>query len=181
MLERVKVRIDEQTIKIFKEKIGSTIVKIGYVNRMENSSGAVLIFNDNSIVKIKNTAASEGAFDEEYPHISARETKLRNDIAFKNVKYTYFNTNFTIERCNTIIDYVTWKEDGNNDYFDIENGIMLEDKDGKIFIIYAFDSICEEIAIYQDSEKFEKDYSIKEWWPIDADDVKYERIYKKMM
>ena len=178
MLEQVKIRIDEKTIELLKSKIGKTIVKIGYVSYIDNSDCIKLIFDDNSALKIINSAIVCGDLGCEYPHFSAKKTIAENDIAYGDRKYEYFDIEFKINGYKSIIDYVTWSDKCGDSYFDIENGILAEGEDNKKIILFAINTIAETIAFYIDIDKFENDYGVIKNWDIDNKNVKYERIYK---
>lgn len=178
MLEQVKIRIDEKTIELLKSKIGKTIVKIGYVMELSFSVSTVIIFDDNSALKIINSAIVYNSLIYECPHFSVEETKIENDIAYGDEKYEYYDYNLKIKGYKSITDYTTWSDKDGDSYFDIESGIVAEGEDNKKLILFAFDSLAEAIAIYTDSEKFEKDYSVEEYWEVDSKNAKYERIYK---
>ena len=178
MLEQVKIRIDEKTIELLKSKIGKTIVKIGYVVELSFSVATVIIFDDSSALKIINSAIVCGDLGEEYPHFSAEEIKIENDIAYGDEKYEYYDYNLKIKGYKSITDYITWSDKDGDSYFDIESGIVAEGEDNKKLILFAFDSLAEAIAIYTDSEKFEKDHGIRRYWDIDNKSAKYKRIYK---
>ena len=178
MLEQVKIRIDEKTIELLKSKIGKTIVKIGYVMELSFSISTVIIFDDNSALKIINSAIVYNNLIYECPHFSVEETKIENDIAYGDEKYEYYNYNLKIKGYKSITDYTTWSDEYGDNYFDIESGIVAEGEDNKKLILFAFDSLAEAIAIYTDSEKFEKDHGIRRYWDIDNKSAKYERIYK---
>ena len=72
----VKIRIDEKTIELLKSKIGKTIVKIGYVVKLSFSVSTVIIFDDNSALKIINSAIVYNSLIYECPHFSVEETKI---------------------------------------------------------------------------------------------------------
>ena len=91
MLEQVKIRIDEKTIELLKSKIGKTIVKIGYVMELSFSVSTVIIFDDNSALKIINSAIVYNSLIYECPHFSVEETKIENDIAYGDEKYEYYD------------------------------------------------------------------------------------------
>ena len=178
MLEQIKVRIDKKTTELLKSKIGKTIVKIGYVVELSFSVSTVIIFDDSSALKIINSAIVCGDLGEEYPHFSAEEIKIENDIAYGDEKYEYYDYNLKIKGYKSITDYITWSDKDGDSYFDIESGIVAEGEDNKKLILFAFDSLAEAIAIYTDLEKFEKDHGIRRYWDIDNENTKYERIYK---
>ena len=178
MLEQVKIRIDEKTIELLKSKIGKTIVKIGYLVELSFSVSTVIIFDDSSALKIINSAIVCGDLGYEYPHFSAEEIKIENDIAYGDEKYEYYDYNLKIKGYKSITDYITWSDKDGDSYFDIESGIVAEGEDNKKLILFAFDSLAEAIAIYTDLEKFEKDHGIRRYWDIDNENTKYERIYK---
>ena len=178
MLEQIKVRIDKKTTELLKSKIGKTIVKIGYVVELSFSVSTVIIFDDSSALKIINSAIVCGDLGEEYPHFSAEETKIENDIAYGDEKYEYYDYNLKIKGYKSITDYITWSNKDGDSYFDIESGIVAEGEDNKKIILFAINTIAETIAFYIDIDKFENDYGVTKNWDIDNENTKYERIYK---
>lgn len=177
MKEQITVRIDNETKELLKKQTGKKLQKIGYVNEKDFSLATILVFEDITI-EICNTAKAVGVFHYEYPHISAKAVKIKNDIAYDNEKYEYFDVNMTITGYYSLIDYISWPKDN---FFDIENAIIIEGNDGKIIMLYAIDTGAEAIAVFTDKDVFEKENPIEELWPIDRKNVFYKRTYKKLM
>lgn len=179
MIERVRIRINNETLSLLKKQIGKKIIKIGYDFELNFSVYSILVFNDCTI-KLNNKAQVADCFGEEYPHFSAEETIVVDNIAYDKEKYKYIDVDFIITEIETITDKVTFTYKGENGYVDIQNGIILHDDKSRQIVLYAFDSIAEAIGVYFDRSEFDSKNAIEDKWPFEAENVKYERVIGKI-
>ena len=54
-----------------------------------------------------------------------------------------------------MIDYVSWESD-EDEYYDIENAVVIQGENGREIIFYAIDTASEMMCIYTDRAEFEK-------------------------
>lgn len=175
MKESVEVKISHKTINLLKMFIGKRIIKIGYVDD-PLFSPATVIFFESGTVKIVNTATPHLPYDYEYPHISAVEAMVLDDIAFDNQVYHYIKIDKIVAEIKAIQDIVTWELDGEQGSLSIQNGIVLLAGNETQIVFYAFDSIAECTGIYDSIDQFQTANPIDHIWGIEANHTNYQRL-----
>jgi hypothetical protein len=183
MLTQVKITVDENSIRLFKNCKGKTLIKIGYNFEKDFSLSTILIFDDFTVI-LKNTISV--SCGEEYPKLSAEFAPIMNGAAGNGMKYEYFDVDIYVQSIEIMTDKVSWINNGTNEFIVVQNAVVLTDGTGNQILFYAVDAGAEAIAIYTDRKEFDARYDIEKVWCIDYEgemgfeNITHERVLEAL-